>query len=119
MNFDLAGRIALVTGGANGIGLATAVSLKKHGATVDIFDVEQERPDETAKQIGGRSFPVDITHPDAVLSGFEKIGTPDIVVINAGIASEAGLLEHTLDQWDRVLAMNLTGAFVTLQTAAG
>jgi NAD(P)-dependent dehydrogenase (short-subunit alcohol dehydrogenase family) len=118
MHLDLAGRLAVVTGGANGIGFAAARALAECGACVWIFDLERERPGERAAELGGRGCPVDVTDPESIGAAFEVSGTPDIVVANAGIATYQQLTETTREAWDRTLAVNLSGAFHTLRLAA-
>jgi NAD(P)-dependent dehydrogenase (short-subunit alcohol dehydrogenase family) len=106
----MTGRVAVVTGGANGIGAATAALLAARGATVWVFDQEG----------GGseRSLRVDVTDRASIDAAFARVGTPDIVMVNAGVVREEDLLDHAPETWERVLAVNLTGAFHTLQAAA-
>jgi NAD(P)-dependent dehydrogenase (short-subunit alcohol dehydrogenase family) len=99
------GKLAVVTGGANGIGAATAALLRARGSTVAIFDREGDPP-------------VDVTNRETIEAAFDRAGTPDIVMVNAGIAEEQDFLEHSAERWDRILAINLTGAFHTVQAAA-
>jgi NAD(P)-dependent dehydrogenase (short-subunit alcohol dehydrogenase family) len=118
MDFVLRGKFAVVTGGANGIGLAAARLLAENGASVAIFDLPRENPDHAARQIGGRGFAADITDRASLDAAFADAGPPDIVIANAGVASEADLLDHSAEEWNRILAINLTGAFHTVQAAA-
>jgi len=106
------GKRAVVTGGANGIGLATARALKAGGAEVTIFD--RERPAEGEWQW----VEIDVRRRESIDAAFGQAGTPDIVVANAGVAEEEDFLEHSTERWDRVLAINLSGAFHTMQAAA-
>jgi len=101
----LSGKLAVVTGGANGIGAATAKLLASKGARVVVFD--REGPDA-----------VDVTDRASVDDAFERVGHPDIVMVNAGVAEEEEFLEHSEERWERILAINLTGAFHTVQAAA-
>jgi len=105
MAFDFQGKLAVVTGGANGIGAAAARVLAGGGAKVSIFDLENEHP-------------VDVTDRASLERAFDRTGVPDIVVANAGIGAETGLCEITEQQWQRTLAVNLTGIFNTVQMAA-
>ena len=118
MDLDLKGKLAVVTGGANGIGFAAARLLAANGASVWIFDLARENPETAALQIGGHAFVVDVTSRTAVEAGFAASGTPDIVIANAGISAEADFCDQTADEWERTLAVNLTGAFHTVQAAA-
>ena len=122
MDFGLKGKLAVVTGGANGIGFAAAELLAGAGASVAIFDLERENPQNAAKQIGATGYAVghnvDVTSRESLDAAFAAAGTPDVVIANAGIASEADFLEHTPKAWERIVSVNLTGAFHTLQAAA-
>jgi NAD(P)-dependent dehydrogenase (short-subunit alcohol dehydrogenase family) len=120
MSFDpgLKGKVAVVTGGANGIGFAIARLLAANGAAVWIFDLERENPQNAAQQIGARAFHVDVTSRQSIDAGFAAAGAPDVVIANAGIGREAGFCEHSVEEWQRTLAVNLTGAFHTMQAAA-
>lgn len=94
-----------MTGGAHGIGAATARLLASKGATVAVFDRECDPP-------------VDVTSRDSVEAAFDRAGAPDLVMVNAGIAEEEDFLDHSVERWNRILAINLTGAFHTVQAAA-
>jgi NAD(P)-dependent dehydrogenase (short-subunit alcohol dehydrogenase family) len=118
LDFGLNGKLAVVTGGANGIGFATAELLAANGASVAIFDLERENPQSAATQIGARGFAVDVTSRESLDAAFAAAGTPDIVIANAGVAAEADFLEHTTEAWERILSVNLSGAFHTVQSAA-
>jgi NAD(P)-dependent dehydrogenase (short-subunit alcohol dehydrogenase family) len=118
LDFGFRGKLAIVTGGANGIGFAAAELLAANGASVAIFDMEREDPQNAAKQIGARGFAVDVTNRELLDAAFAAAGTPDIVIANAGIATEADFLEQTTEAWERTLSVNLTGTFHTLQSAA-
>jgi NAD(P)-dependent dehydrogenase (short-subunit alcohol dehydrogenase family) len=118
LDFGLDGKLAVVTGGANGIGFATAKLLAASGASVAIFDLEREDPQSVAKQIGARGFAVDVAGRESLDAAFAAAGTPDIVIANAGVAAEADLLEQSTADWERTLSVNLTGAFHTVQSAA-
>jgi NAD(P)-dependent dehydrogenase (short-subunit alcohol dehydrogenase family) len=109
----LNGKTALVTGGANGIGAATARLLAQQGATVWIFDREPPPADLPARYVAA-----DVTSRASIDAGFDASGAPDILMVNAGIAEEEPFLEHTAERWERILAINLTGAFHTVQAAA-
>lgn len=108
----------MVTGGANGIGFAAAKLLAAHGASVCIFDLERENPWEAAGRIGAQACSTDVTDRESLDAAFRAAGTPDVLIANAGIASEAGFCEHTTDEWNRILSVNLSGAFHSMQAAA-
>jgi len=118
LDSGLTGKRAVVTGGANGIGFAAAKVLADRGVSVCIFDLEREKPWEAAQRIGARACAADVTSRESLDAAFAEAGTPDILVANAGIASEADFCEHTSEEWDRILAVNLSGAFHAIQAAA-
>ena len=115
----LAGSRALVTGGAGGIGRAIAQGLAAEGAVVAIADLAPaEAVAATIEAQGGKAFAVrtDITEEAEVLSLFEEVGQRlgglDILVNNAGILIEKPLLETSAVDFDRLIAVNLRGAFL-------
>ncbi|MGJ5817305.1 SDR family NAD(P)-dependent oxidoreductase [Paludibaculum fermentans] len=105
MRLELNGAKALVTGGSNGIGLAITEALRSCGAEVTVADLESTPP-------------VDVCNEAALGEVFDTQGPFDIVVANAGAVSVAPLDETTTEQWNRLLAINLSGAFHTIQLAA-
>ena len=118
LDFGFAGKAAVVTGGANGIGYAAARLLAENGAAVWIFDLERENPAEAAARIGARGVAADVADRTSLDAAFRVVGTPDIVIVNAGVASEADFCDHAVEEWERILRVNLTGAFHTVQAAA-
>ena len=118
MNIDFTGKNAVVTGGANGIGLACARVLAESGARVWLFDLEREKPDDVAKTLGGHGAVVDVTDASSLDKAFARVGAVDVAVINAGTVMPAKLLATTDDIWTRTIGINLTGAFQTLRAAA-
>jgi meso-butanediol dehydrogenase/(S,S)-butanediol dehydrogenase/diacetyl reductase len=118
MALDFSGKIAVVTGGANGIGAATARVLAEGGARVSIFDLEREDPAAAGARLGGSGYTVDVTERGSLQRAFNQTGAPDIVIANAGMASEAEFSAITEEHWQRTIAVNLTGIFNTLQMAA-
>jgi 3-oxoacyl-[acyl-carrier protein] reductase len=118
----LAGKRALVTGGASGIGRAIAMALAAEGARVALADrAPQEKIEAVAAEIGaagGEAFSVraDVAEEAEVLALFEAIsgrfGGLDILVNNAGILFEKPLLETTAAEFDRLIGVNLRGAFL-------
>ena len=117
---EFSGTVALVTGGAKGMGAAICDKLAAYGATVAVTDVDRDGARETSGRIeaaGGRSeaFPLDVTSygeaqrvVDNVTGALGPIG---ILVNNAGVSSFAPFLSMTEDEFDRVIAINLKGVF--------
>ncbi len=116
MNFS--GKNVVVTGGANGIGLAISRNIAAAGGSVWIFDLASEKPLEAAGSIGAQACITDVTDRRSLESAFDAVNGPDVVVVNAGISQLASFAETTADIWNRILAVNLTGAFDTVQIAA-
>jgi rhamnulose-1-phosphate aldolase/alcohol dehydrogenase len=125
---SLAGRIALVTGGAGGIGRATATRLLGEGACVVLADIDEQAltaaHEELGKKHGAdfvRAVKVDVTKEDAVIAGFAdaavEFGGIDILVSNAGLASSAPIEETTLALWDRNMDILATGYFLVSREA--
>jgi NAD(P)-dependent dehydrogenase (short-subunit alcohol dehydrogenase family) len=123
----LQGRVAAVTGGALGIGRATALLFAAEGAAVAIADVKLDAAETVAKDItarGGRAIAVGVDVADAsqvqafVDRVVGELGRLDVMFANAGIAHSAPFLEHPEAQWHRVLGVNLTGVFLCCQAAA-
>jgi 2-dehydro-3-deoxy-D-gluconate 5-dehydrogenase len=124
-NFSLEGKVALVTGGNSGIGRAIAVALAQHGAQVAIAARNEKRNAETVEELGGhaRAYALDVGDAKAVEavvdSVFDDCGSLDILVNNAGTAHPSHPTQHSLEEWRRVLDVNLTSAFVASRRFAG
>jgi NAD(P)-dependent dehydrogenase (short-subunit alcohol dehydrogenase family) len=119
---DLAGQVALITGGGSGLGLAVARRLHADGAAVVITGRREEVLDAAAASIGARAVAVagDVTeeaHVRAAVERAESLGRMTIAVANAGFGSAAPLFQTSLEQWRSVLDTNLTGAFLTIKHA--
>jgi glucose 1-dehydrogenase len=118
------GRVALVTGGHSGIGRAIAEELARQGAAVVIADVGP--PEEAEKVAAGLpralAVPMDVTDERQVAAGFARaraeLGPVDLLVNNAGVESSHRLVDMSLDEWRKVLDVNLTGAFLCAREAA-
>jgi NAD(P)-dependent dehydrogenase (short-subunit alcohol dehydrogenase family) len=116
----LSGKHALVTGGGSGIGAAIALALAGEGARVTIVGRRREALEEVAAKAAGIGVVVaDVTNEAAVASAFTEAtkarGDISIVVANAGAAESALFARTTLDQFERMIAVNLTGVFLTLR----
>lgn len=112
----LENRHAFITGGATGIGLAISRQLAAAGAHVTIASRNADRVKKAAANIDGASAVVlDVADPDSVSAAFESVGAVDILVNNAGIAHAAPINKTTLEQWQQIIAVNLTGVFLCTQ----
>ena len=126
--FDLTGTTALVTGSSRGIGLALAKGLLQAGSRVTIHARNHDQATATARSLaeetGGetRVSTFDVTDHDAVDRGVAELeqewGTPDILVNNAGIQRRAPFTEFALQDWNDLVATNLTSAFLVSQRVA-
>lgn len=119
----LHGQVAMVTGAARGIGKAIARRLQEAGARVVINDILADELNETlAEGVGSEALPGDVavrSDVEAMVARVvERYGRLDILVNNAGVEPKASLLEMTDEQWDRTMAVNLTGTFLCTQVAA-
>ncbi|WP_115787178.1 glucose 1-dehydrogenase [Arthrobacter silvisoli] len=116
-------KVALVTGAARGIGAATAARLHGEGARVVLADVLDDEGKETAERIGSGALYVhlDVTSPQdweaAVAAAVDTFGGLNILVNNAGIVNFASIEDYTLEQWNSVIAVNLTGTFNGIKAA--
>jgi len=125
---QLQDRVALITGGGSGIGKATAMLLAAEGANIALLDTDIQDVQQTCNEIraAGRetiSLVADVSQPDqvqqAVQQTIEQWGRLDIVFANAGINGVWAPLEQLEpDEWDRTLAVNLKGTFLTIKYAA-
>ena len=106
------GSVALVTGGGQGIGAAVARALAKEGAKVIVAARTKERIDALAAEIKGKAVQCDVTDAASVGALAKAAGAVDILVNNAGAAHSAPLLRITLEDWNRVFAVNATGTFL-------
>jgi 3-hydroxybutyrate dehydrogenase len=120
----LQGKGAVVTGGGRGIGAAAARALAEAGASVVIAARSTDQLEATAaalREAGHRVWPVvcDVTQPAAIEglrdAAVERLGTVDVLVNNAGVAHSAPLKSITLDTWNRLFAVNVTGPFLCTQ----
>lgn len=113
---DLDGRVAVVTGGAQGIGRAVAERFLASGATVWLWDRDADLVAATAGEIDARARVVDQTDAQAVVDAAAEVvaaeGRIDVLIANAGIAgANATVWDYDLDEWRRVIDINLNGVF--------
>ncbi|WP_303312266.1 3-oxoacyl-ACP reductase FabG [Hymenobacter sp. BT730] len=120
-------KVVIITGGASGIGRVAALRFAAEGATVIIWDVNQEKGEATRAeleaQVGRAAFAlVNTTQPEqvqaAAQAAHQQFGRIDVLINNAGITRDATLRKMTLQQWQQVLDVNLTGVFVCSQAVA-
>jgi NAD(P)-dependent dehydrogenase (short-subunit alcohol dehydrogenase family) len=122
--FGLAGRVALVTGGASGIGRGIAGRLADAGADVAVADLDAGRAAATATELGGRAIGLGADVRDEAEVGAmlrhvtAALGVPTILVNNAGIYPATPIADMAVEEWDRVMATNLRGAFLCLREGA-
>lgn len=114
-------KIALVTGSTHNIGLATARAFAREGATVVVHSRHQDDARKIAGEIGGDFFAADVAEPKQIAALFEHVkqnhGRLDILINSVAHSSRAGVLDVSLEEWNRILAVNLTGYFLCLQHA--
>ena len=117
----LEGRHALITGGGTGIGAATAEFLHAAGARISVLGRRLEPLLDVASGVGGTPIQCDVTDHDNIARAFDQAraanGLIDLLIVNAGIAESAPFHKMTREGWDRIIAVNLTGAFDTVQAA--
>ena len=124
--FALEGHTAIVTGGASGIGLATARMLARLGANVVVADIDEEAGTRVAEDLktngaGARFVRTDVSVADdvgaLVDAVTDRFGSLEILMHFAGVGMERLALETTREEWNRIIAVNLTGSFLAMQAA--
>jgi len=117
----LAGKTALVTGAASGIGLACSRALAAEGAGVVLADFDEERVAEAAAAVGGEPVVADVTRPEDARRVVEETvrlaGALDVLVTSAGAFHATPFDRITPEEWDRIQAVNLRGVFLVAQAA--
>ena len=117
-------KVAVITGSARGIGRASAEIMAREGGRVVITDRDGDAAATTAREIGEATIAVaaDVANPDEIVALFERteaaFGHVDILVNNAGVGSPHLVLDIGLEEWERVIRVNLTGAMLASQQAA-
>ena len=111
---ELEGKVALITGGAGGLGAATARALRAEGVEVVIADVDEDGGEAVAAELDGAFIATDVSSPEANRAMFEfateRCGGVDLVYLNAGVASGIGLGEDfDVERYRRVMGINLDG----------
>lgn len=116
----LENKVAVITGGADGLGRAASIKFTAEGATVIIWDMNEEKGLQTVAEIekeGGKAVFVKVNTASysevetATQAAVEKFGRIDILINNAGITRDASIKKMTPDQWQQVIDVNLTGVF--------
>lgn len=121
MTGRLAGKVALVSGGARGMGASHARTMVAHGAKVVLGDVLDAEGQQVADELGAaaRYVHLDVTQPDdwdaAVATALDAFGSVDVLVNNAGIINVGLIEDYDLAEWQRILDINLTGVFLGIR----
>jgi 2-hydroxycyclohexanecarboxyl-CoA dehydrogenase len=123
---DTPNRVAVVTGGGSGVGQAIAVHLGRGGHRVAVLDLNGEAADKVASELaadgaGAVGIQADVSDPGSVARAFDTVrdtlGRVEILVTSAAIAGFTAFDKITIEEWNRYLAVNLTGTFLCLQSA--
>ena len=117
-SYDFRDQVAVITGGAQGIGYAVAQRMIENGATVVLWDFDAKRAEASAKKLGATAIHCDISDWDSVQaatkateSQFDRI---DVLVNSAGLAgANATVEEYPIEEWNRIMSVNLNGTFHT------
>src|SRR6266571_2040254 len=124
---SLKGKVAVVTGASSGLGITFASALAEAGANLELAARRMDRLEEVAREVRhlnvkARPFQCDVSKPDEVNGLVEdtvkNFGRLDILVNNAGVAAMSPATEISVEDWNRVVSVNLTGVFLCARTAA-
>ena len=121
VQYDFTGKVVVVTGGGSGIGHAVVQRFASAGARLAIVDVNIERAEAAAKELGGdhTAVPCDVSDPASVAAAvatvMERMGQIDVLVNSAGVVRLAPAEDLALDDWNLTLDINLTGTFLMCQ----
>jgi NAD(P)-dependent dehydrogenase (short-subunit alcohol dehydrogenase family) len=114
-------KVALITGSTHNIGLAIVRAFAREGAKVIVHSRHQEDAEKIAREINGDYFAADVANPDQIAALFDHIrkthGRIDILVNSVAQSSSGGVIETSLEEWNRIIAINLTGYFLCVQHA--
>jgi meso-butanediol dehydrogenase / (S,S)-butanediol dehydrogenase / diacetyl reductase len=117
----LEGQRAVVTGGASGIGRATARRMAEEGASVAVVDINGDAAGECARDIGGTAHVADVADPEGLREAFDAaaaaMGGMTILFNNAGVGSLSPLHEWEPEEWNRLVSINLTGVYLGFRAA--
>ena len=118
----LKAKVALVTGSTNNIGLGIARAFAREGAKVIVHSRHGDEAQKIAGEIGGDSFAADLAKPEEIQKLFSHIEMKhrriDLLVNTVAHSAKNGILETTLDEWSRIMAINVTAYFLCIQRAA-
>ena len=121
----LQSKVAVITGGASGIGRAIAERYVSEGASVVLFDLNKELLDDAAASLGADACSIhagDVTNEDdiaaLVATAVDRFGRLDIAVNSAGVGGFAPIVEHPVEEWNRVVGICLTGVFLSIKHEA-
>jgi NADP-dependent 3-hydroxy acid dehydrogenase YdfG len=121
MTTALQDTVALVTGASSGIGAATARALAAEGARVSVVARRKDRLDALAQEIGGLALETDVTRREQAVAAVERtareLGRLDIVVNNAGVMLLGPIVDAPVEEWDRMVALNLQGLLYVAHAA--
>jgi NAD(P)-dependent dehydrogenase (short-subunit alcohol dehydrogenase family) len=117
----LEGRKAVVTGGGSGIGRATCRRMAEEGAAVAVLDIDAERAQAVAREVGGSAFVADVADAEglqrAVDDAAAALGGITVLFNNAGIGSQSPLHRWAPEEWDRLVRVNLSGVYLGFRAA--
>ncbi len=125
--FDLTGQVAIVTGGARGLGVQLAAALGEYGATIALVSRKRADLDEAVTRLAhagtrAMAFEADLSSPEAAEAlthrVIEALGKIDILVNNAGVTWGSPAEDHPLAAWNKVMGLNVTGLFLLTQAVA-